>query len=405
MHKLSPLGSAPSNSNTELHKGELPLQIPRNLSSIESLSPNAAYLRDQVRNLLMGKDAGIDALLGLETLISYANEIFPFINSDVNLETEWLSVMIDIAFFYGDLALMLMQKAFNKTESGSIWSSSGEYLKKGLGILQFCESNVSEKPDHRLLNLIIEMSFEFQILQQLGVIMLSLCKLRNSLSNEQSTELDLQTNDLKESTSASLFYSKLCIGCHDTASQIKQIHMLAQKREVMSFLEGTAYLLLSLDQFRKDEIGTATGLLHQSVNCYSHFVPRTKFTSTVLSTPKAPMATKEKMRNKMHNTFLKTKQKANLLPFKARADNNKVSEIINDVMDTFLIPLVILLDYVFQQTNSKLFFQPVEKDSAVLKSLLPGGVKPDLKGIEWVFWEGRLQEMGPVSNGAEQLLY
>lgn len=355
----------------------------------------------------------VDNLTKIDSCIEYASIITLYIYHDKQLENDWVTILVNVAFFYQEIALNMLQEAYdlktsNMNQETQLWSTSGQYLRRGLGILQFIKNQLDDNyKDVEMFNKINQLSMELNLIQQLGIITLSLTKLQNSITNDESYELDLQTNDLKDSTKLSLFYGKLCIGCKEACLQMKLNNSNVEtkintknnfnsynnivNRKLVAYLDGLTYLLISLDQYRKDQYGNAIGLLEQSINSFSTIIPRDKLINEKLSTPKLKLKIKDKFKNKVQSTLLKTKQES-MSKLNIKVQDKQLLPILNDTLNFFIVPLINLLNYVYQQTNDKLFFQPVERNTEILNRFVPKGKLPSLKPIVWCFENNTIQE-------------
>lgn len=356
----------------------------------------------------------VDNLTKIDSCLAYASLITSLIYHDKQLQDDWITALTNVAFFYREIALSMLQEAYDititdKGQLTPLWSTSGQYLRKGLGIIQFVKGQLDDSfKDVAKFDTLNQLAMELNLIQQLGIITLSLTKLQNSITNDESHELDLQTNGLRQSTKLSLFYAKLCIGCKEACIQMKlddsnstsfiNLHNSASNEynnfvnnNLIAYLDGLAYLLISLDQYRKDQYGTSIGLLEQSINAFCKIIPREKLIDEKLSSPRLKLKMKDKLKNKIQSTVLKTKQESfNKLHMKAH--EKRLLPILNDTLNCFIVPLINLLNYVYQQTNDKLFFQPVERNVELLNRLVPKGKLPSVEPIVWCFEDNVIQE-------------
>ncbi|CAL9737530.1 hypothetical protein MOSE0_M02300 [Monosporozyma servazzii] len=373
-----------------------PLEFDEKSLVTSSFSPHLTYLRNnalKITNHENNKIEDIGNLSKTEILLEYANELILFTGNQfisVELQNEIATCLIDVGFFYQNAGLEMLQRAYDTpTDNDSSWTTSGSYLKKGLGILEFLKIIIPNFMNPRLFERLSEMIVEFKLIQQLGILILSLTKLKKKLSNDASSELDLHSNDLKKASAASTFYAKLAIGCHETCIQLKKGRLV--NSGLTDYLEGLTYLLLSMDQYRKDECGVAIGMLEQCINSFSKIVPRSKLTTTILSTPKLKVKPLNKISHSFKSTVLKTKQKSERT-LNIEDSKRKLIPVLNDTLDNFLIPLISLLNYVYNHNNDKLYFQSVIRDENELKRLKPQGKSPQLESIPWYINNGKIEE-------------
>lgn len=373
-----------------------PLEFDRKSVATASFSPQLKHLRNnaiKITTYANNKNDDIGNLSKIEILLEYANELIVFTANQfdsVELQNEIATCLIDIGFFYQNAGLEMLQRAYDApTDNDNSWTTSGTYLKRGLGILELLKIIVPNFIDTRLFGRLSEMIIEFKLIQQLGILILSLTKLKKSLSNDVSSELDLQSNDLKKASATSAFYAKLAIGCHETCIQLKKGRLV--NSGLTDYLEGLTYLLLSMDQYRKDECGVAIGMLEQCINSYSNIVPRSKLTSTILSTPEVKVKPLNKISHSFRSTLLKSKQISDKT-LKIEDSKRKLIPVLDDTLVNFLIPLISLLNYVYNHNNDKLYFQSVVRDVNELRKLKPQGKLPQLESIPWCIRDGKIEE-------------
>lgn len=372
-------------------------------------SSDLNYLRNNAVTIVRGDHNGNNELSDLsksEVLLEYANALITSTGrqfTTLELQNEIIICVIDVAFFYQSAALEMLQRAYDlSANNDNSWMSSGIYLKRGLGLLEFLKVLVPNFMNEGLYKRLSEMIAEFNLLQQLSILVLSLSKLKRNLSNDISKELDLQTNDLKTASSTSSFYAKIAVGCHETCIQLGKGHLI--NKTLSHYLEGLTYLLLSMDQYRNDKCGTAIGMLEQCINSFSHIIPRSTLTSTILSTPKQKVKPLNKVTNSFKSTLLKTKQ-TSARKLKIQNENIDLLPVLNDTLENFIVPLIYLLDYVYNHSNDKLFFQAIVRDEQELKKLVPRGKCPKLEPLPWCFNNGKLEEYRDESKTESENIF
>ncbi|CAB4252015.1 similar to Saccharomyces cerevisiae YGR122W Probable ortholog of A. nidulans PalC, which is involved in pH regulation and binds to the ESCRT-III complex [Maudiozyma barnettii] len=333
-----------------------------------------------------------DLLHKIEVCLEYANTVINNILEEherlESLSSELSITIINCSTFYSDIAIELLKRAYSSNDpKNKLWSIAGEQVKKGLGLLQFLNiylinNNIPTKFAHSINDRIEE----YQILYQLSIIILSFLKLKITMSNPETTKLDLQTNDMASTASLCLFNAKLCIGCYNNAQGFKFSNLI--NKHLLSYLEGSVFLLMSIDNFHKNETGVAIGMLEETINDFSNIVPREYITKTTLDKKSSSKLSQTSLLKQKE--ILKNKLQHRVLSFKngiqKKQHDNDPSELIPvlvDMLDDFLIPLIVLLRYVFQKTNDKLSFKPIERDIKQLKSTFPIGKTPKMDGIEW----------------------
>lgn len=304
-----------------------------------------------------------------------------------------------------------MERAYGTPMATPMWSTSGKHLRKGLGLLQFVMSPSScgavdcipTEARAKFFKLINEMVLEFQFLQQIGVVVLSLSKLRARVYRDQRDAiLDFQESDLNELSNNSLLYARLVIGCFDTALKRENDTGSIINKPVLSYLNGLIFLLLSLDQYSKDECGVAVGMIDLTISYLQRIVPQAQLSESVISE-------KRKKRDILKSAFQRSKYKSstattiNTNSFKVwskKSKKNQLLPLLKETLDDFLVHLTILLRYRYIQTNEKLTFKPVERKESVLRKKFPRGTSPALQGSEWIFDPSSLsfQELATAPN-------
>ncbi|SMN18098.1 similar to Saccharomyces cerevisiae YGR122W Probable ortholog of A. nidulans PalC, which is involved in pH regulation and binds to the ESCRT-III complex [Maudiozyma saulgeensis] len=334
-----------------------------------------------------------------EVCLEYASAIINHIPDDPNLipslSSELSITILNCSMFYSEMAIALLKRAYSSNDSKSkLWSIAGEQVKKGLGLLQFLNMYLlNNSISTEFTSIINDRIEEYQILYQMSIIVLSFLKLKQVISNPETTKLDLQTNDMASTASLCLFNAKLCMGCYNNAHGLKTSSLV--NKQLLSYLEGSIFLLLSIDNFNKNETGISIGMLEEAINDFSNIVPREQITKTSLDKNSSPklsktglLKRKDLLKNKLQHNILTTKNGVQ----KMQHGNNKFQLIptLLDVLNDFLIPLVVLLRYVYQRTNDKLSFKPIERNIELLKSTFPIGKSPKMDGIIWIFENNKL---------------
>lgn len=353
-----------------------------------------------IESLSNGPKKHVDFQVLIEVLVEYAGLLLHNMQRSQEPKEyyaqEFTICLLNAAHYFQNISLNMFQSAYTNDSSDFLWSASGNYLRKGLGLIHFTQSELKVRHDDFMFKKLSEMNQEFKLIQELGILTLSFTKLKAKMSNNDTNELDLQTNDLKEASSLSLFYAKLCVGCRDTTLQLSKGTIT--NKALLRYLDGVIFLLVSMDQFRNNQCGVAIGMLEEAINSLSNIVPRSKLTSTVLSTPKLKLSKKMNLKNTLQSTVLKSKI-ITTNNWSIASQNNVLLPLLDETLDTFIIPLITLLRYVYSKTNDQLFFQTVVTDKPQLLRLLPGGRSPQLESIQWTYDNGKIKEL-PVSNSS-----
>lgn len=341
---------------------------------LEMFSHEITLLRKNA--ILSLKSNEFNALSTIDILLEYSNALLNIRNnSNPIFENEISIALINVAYYYRDISLDLMQRAYESTDKDMLWGNSGSYLKKGLGYLQY----LSIRDCAPYVNVINDLSLEFKLIQQLGIVVLSLSKLRAKIYTESRDAIvDLQLQDVSDLASASVLYSKLVIGCYDTA--LKCATGIIVNSKSLTYLDGLSFLLLSMDEYKKDNMGIAIGMLEVAIEKFTKLVPATRLNDSILQ--------KKRKRDTIKSVFSKQK-----LQDKLHKKQPQLIQLLQETLDDFIIPLIILLRYRYQQTNDKLSFSTVIKNEITLRASFPRGKTPDLKGNIYAFQNGKLQEL------------
>lgn len=356
-------------------EGELPLRLTSKAPGVLQAFP--AVLEGRNRCIVaIDQDNGrcCDWLSRIDTLLEYAGAVLSECEElDVELSSEVAVVLLDAAVFEQELALEVLEKSYGSDVADAGWGSSGRCLKRGLGLVQYVEVRFSGyfvgDAGQRFFGLTTQLALEFQFLQQIGIVVLSLSKLRAKVyTGRREAVLDFHEQDLSDLAANSGLYARLVIGCHDTALKCSRSSSIINK-PVITYLDSLGLLLVSLEQYSNDASGIALGMIRLAISRLNKIVPSSKLNDSILTKKKIDVfksAISTKGRKWPH-------KKAELLP------------VLQATLEDFVIPLALLLRYRFTQTNEKLSYQPIESDENVLRKLVPRGKAPELKGSQWFF--------------------
>lgn len=384
----------------------LPLEYPKLLKDQLNNSPKLLQLRcSAISNINHLKPKRANQLSVCDTILDYTSYLLSIFYDQDSIEFNGsnerdileldLSVsIINAAYIYREISLETMQRAYGSESQDSYWGSSGDYLKNGLGLLQYLQSLEERNFLHispTYYSIIVNLSSEFKIIQQLGIVVLALSKLRSKMyGSSRDGVLDLQNQDIQELSKTSILYTKLIIGCSNFSNTLSRDSMF--NKALSSYLESLTLLLLSMDQYQKDQCGIAIGMIDEATNILSTFIPSSKLHDSFLL--------KTRKRDTIKNIFKNptSTERSNILMLDKIRHNESLHPLLGSTLDDFIIPLYILLRYRYQQTNDKLTFQPVEKDKAKLHSYYPQGKEPQLEGAAWVFNGHRLKEINSSTS-------
>lgn len=344
----------------------------------------------------------LDLLARIDLLIEYGSSLYEMHtrgNPSSTFSEELVICLVDAAYLYREVSLDVMQRAYGSEKSDGAWSTGGTYLRTGLGLLQFIShwlssSEVTVPNKQETCNLVNDMMEELKVLQQIGIVVLSLSKLRaNFYKDRKDAVLDFQEDDLKDLATNSVLYSKLVIGCLDTASTCKQGASI--NNALFAYLNSLCFLLLSLDQYQRDECGTAIGMIEQAVKYVSKIVSKSQLDDPLLSKKRK----RDVFRDALHKTPFSHDRTAmrgvgTSGPIAWVKRDRPLLPLLQETLEDFLLPLIFLLRYRYRQTNDKITFQPVEQDESTLRKLYPRGKAPEAQFERWVFNE-RAHRLAP----------
>lgn len=368
---------------------ELPLRFPELSTLQQVLPPNVLNQRENSVACVSRSGGHLDSLARIDVLLDYGSSLYNISckdGSNSNLNQELLICLIDTAFFYREISLDVMQRAYGSEKTDGAWSTGGSYLRKGLGLLQFTlnlilSSSISIDDKGTICSLVQDMMGEMRLLQQIGIVILSLSKLRVKMyKDKKDAVLDFQENDLKDLATNSVLYAKLVIGCLDTALRCN--HGTIINSSLFAYLNSLIFLLLSLDEYNKDETGIAIGMIEKSADYISKVVDKSQLNDRLLS--------RNRKRDKLKKAFHKKPfQHDNIgssgFPWIRNDRDQHLLSLLQETLDDFLLPLISLLRYRYRQTNDKVNFRPIENEESSLRKLFPRGKAPDAQFDNWSF--------------------
>lgn len=391
------------NPDDNMNLGKLPLPLPSINKSYSHItnSWNASLLNYRQSCLINNSSKDLDYLSIIDVWVAYASALLQEIVNTPNTTNEItllfkndLAVAIcNCGHYYQLLALDIMQRAYQIEEKTTLWATSGTYLKKGLGLAQFFKENYDSLISiNSYYGILIELINQIKLTQQLGVLVLSLSKLRSNMYNgKKDGILDITSQDISALTSNSLLYSKLAIGCKNSIQQCSRSNSVTNQN-ALAYVDGLSYLLLSLNEYQKDELGNAIGLLNLSITKFRIIDASLFGEDSLLAKAKKGDKFKKMLKIPASNKIIQKielKNSSNLAPF------------LNVTLDDFIIPLLTLLKYRYNKTNDKVSFKVVQTDTQILQALLPRGIAPDLQGTQWKFSAEKLHPVSDVDNSSQ----
>lgn len=333
-----------------------------------------------------------DVLSWIDVVMEYVGELLGLDDGEqLELGREVTVGLLNVAFWDQEVSLEVLERAYGSPSADSAWATSGVYLKRGVGLLQFVEQRYVQGfpagESQKWFGLVNNLKLELQFLQQLSVVVLSLSKLRSKVyKDHRDAVLDFQDQDVAELATNSSLYAKLVIGCLDTAARCSSSSIV--NRPLLSYLNSLIFLLMSLDQYSQDQCGVALGMVEQAGRYLSRVVDQGRLSDSILA--------RKKKTDFLKNAIgRRTRDSGKTLRWIRRSKKEELIPVLALTLDDFVIPLFHLLRYRYRQMNEKMAYQVVETDEAVLRKLFPRGKAPELKGSEWFFNRetSRLQEV------------
>ncbi|QLQ82459.1 hypothetical protein HG537_0H02210 [Torulaspora globosa] len=374
--------------------GELPIELGEKTPKV--LKGNGEIVTARNACLSAITSDGGDVLSRIDVLLEYVGKILGLEVVEQTLEYEIVVAVVDAAFLEQEISLEMLERAYGSPLAESAWESSGGCLKRGVGLLQFVEQEhvraFDSETRQNLFKVINTLKLELQFLQQMSMVVLSLSKLRSKVySGRRDAVLDFRDQDVAELATNSLLYAKLVIGCYDTAMKCSTSCVV--NKPLLSYLNCLTFLLMSLDQYSKDQCGVAVGMVEQAIRYLSQIVPADRLSDSILASRKKTDFLKNAIGKR-------TKNPRKTLRWISRSRKEELIPVLALTLDDFVIPLSQLLRYRYRQMNEKLAYQKVESDEANLRKLFPRGKAPELKGSQWFFNRetSRLQEATGAST-------
>ncbi|CAR26209.1 hypothetical protein ZYGR_0H00160 [Zygosaccharomyces rouxii] len=366
---------------------ELPLRFPELETLQNALPPNVLNQRENSVTSVNKLEGHLDFLARIDVLLDYSSSLCGILYHDDSseiLNQELIICLVDIAFFYREVSLDVMQGAYGSERTDGAWSTGGSYLRKGLGLLQFALnwilSSAAIADEQSMCSLVEDMIAELKLLQQIGIVVLSLSKLRTKMYKDQrDAVLDFQEQDLKDLAANSVLYSKLVIGCLDTALKCNRGTII--NNSLFAYLNSLSFLLLSLDEYNKDETGVAIGMIERSVYYISKIVNKSQLSDPLLSRNRK----RDRLKNALQKKPFHPGTGSSTVPWFRKDKDQNLLPLLQETLDDFLLPLIFLLRYRYRQTNDKVNFKSVEDEESNLRKLFPQGKAPDIQFENWSF--------------------
>ncbi|CEP60327.1 uncharacterized protein LALA0_S01e08174g [Lachancea lanzarotensis] len=392
--------------------------LPLDITQEDSLPANLVVLRNEAA-ITAVNNCNSSLLNSFDVHLQFASALLKYgtETSSSHFDELQCKVITNMAYFLQQIAEGLAQKAFTE-DSKEAWASSGLYNKNAIGLLQFLRRlDLANSPQS--LGLVQTYMKCWTISQQLGVVMLSLSKLRSRICDTPNTNggvnsaknssnmrydrlLEFQESDLKDLAKSSLLYARLCIGCRSACSQLANTHVSSACEPLIQYLDALTFILLSLDRYKNDDCGSAIGMLEAATDCLSTGLITSKQLKLIQETRKLKHKFSAKW-NELKSESTSIKAKIN--PFKRKNDSKPTGlhYFLQFTLEDFIIPLMILLHYRYLRTNDKVFFQPIVRDRQKLLNTWPQGKTPDLVGTTWIFDGEKLRE--EINHGAGSEYY
>ncbi|CCH60330.1 hypothetical protein TBLA_0C05330 [Henningerozyma blattae CBS 6284] len=401
---LNKIQSSKKNADCSLSLSKLPIPFTNNKICNEGWPPYLLTSRNECIINMRSLKGEIDYLSLIDSWLQYTSNLLREIHANnfakliiQNYSYDLEIAIINCAYFYQQHSLNILERAYISEQKDILWSTSGKYLKRGLGLLGYYLENYDILAlSTTSFQLCTDLASQFKLVQQIGVLVLSLSKLRSNMYKEsKDAVLDIQSQDISTLATNSLLYGKIAIGCKDTALKCSSDNQVINAT-LIDYLEALSYILISLEEYRKDETGNSIGLLNLAINHLKKINPNLLLDNSILKTTKKRDKFKSIIQTKIpsKNTILPKKNNGGgLLP------------VLKETLDDLILPLVILLKYRYQTTNNKLTFKEIENDSIKLQALLPRGISPDLQGSKWSLDSGVFKEITIDSEKRQKVDY
>lgn len=377
-------------------EGELPLRFAEQVPDGLDGYPELEVLRSECLR-------ETDAFGRSDALLAYAGVVLGvgLGESGPELACEATVAVVNAAYWQREVAVELLGIAYEcGGHAAAAWGKSGSYLRKSAGLVEFAELQcarwVPADECRALFKVTNALKLEVGFLQQMGVVVLSLSKLRSEVYRDRrDAVLDFEDEDVATLSQNSGLYARLIIGCLEMAAKLPGSSVV--NRPVQSYLNSLVFLMMSLDQYAKDQSGVAVGMIEQSIRYLSQIVPAGRLADSILGKRKKT----DFFRNAVHRKSSDSKS-GKTLKWITRSKREELLPVLKTTLDDFVIPLAQLLRYRYKQTNEKLAYQTVENDEATLRKLFPRGKTPELKGSEWFFNRetAKLQEVVETASAA-----
>ncbi|KAL3229960.1 Uncharacterized protein RNJ44_01323 [Nakaseomyces bracarensis] len=363
----------------------------------------------------------------LNLLFSYIDTLLSYDGPRNRIQCEVATAVLNIALCYKYLVLETMVYAYRKGEP-KLWATVTNYLKRGVGILQFLKGCSWLNPTDNGYPMLDKLIYELGVLQQLSVILLSLGKIRSNLYNDVMLDLDHSadlTRTIFNSNNITL-YTRLCISCQEIMLRLltdKNNNSDIINKSNFDFLRSLTLLLVSIEQFEMDNIGKAIGLLNLSQEQLTkNIMTKSELRDTLNEhrIVERDQNLKGQMKSKLLNTFTKKKEKnveSDQSDLLKRLKNIRISKkssskkqardcllpILQEILNDLLLPLMVLFTYRYEKTNELYGLQVVETDEKDLIRELPKGIPMDMKSVTWKISEAnKLVEDTSLSIGYDE---
>lgn len=375
---------------------ELPLRFPQLETLQHVLPPIVLNKRENSVASVNNPEEHLDFLTRIDVLLDYGSSLYGLLCGSENHESlnqELFTCLVNTAFFYREVSLDVMQEAYGSERTDGAWSTGGSYLRRGLGLLQFTLnwllSSVALSNKASMCSLVEDMMAELRLLQQIGIVVLSLSKLRTKMYKDQrDAVLDFQEEDLKDLASVSVLYAKLVIGCLDTAFNCNRGTII--NNALFAYLNSLSFLLLSLDEYNRDETGVAIGMIERSIDYVSKIVNKSQLNDSLLS----KIRKRDKLKNVLQKKPFQHDAGSGSFPWIRKDKDQHLIPLLQETLNDFLLPLISLLKYRYQQTNDKVNFKSIEGEESKLRKLFPRGKAPDIQFQSWWF-DQRSRKLAP----------
>lgn len=121
---------------------KLPYKLSGSSKITTSIPNDLIILRNNCINSLNSSSSKADSITCIDTWLKYTEGLLTHryeANNDAALIEEEIAIaLINVAVFYQDIGIETLYRAYESSQaSNNLWTTSGTYLKRGLGLICF----------------------------------------------------------------------------------------------------------------------------------------------------------------------------------------------------------------------------------------------------------------------------